>query len=275
MGDLEAFGRFEYGKMEFLSPSRRLRPRSPSPSRLPLSFRRMRYLYARICLLVVGFPFMFSTLEKVCTSLFAQGLLTYVVSLVEWLPFVPGPSPLRQPQFLPWELNGSRTEFGEQHDDHNESTTTPEMIRAQEDEVGIRRLRHMINTRVVNETIIIIPVSNKDMVWVDNLACRKSSLNMTNMLYWAMDGLAARQLQLRRQRFYYNPLLDAEQSQTQLIDLTKHKLCLWIWVLRTGTNMLSFEPTVAVFKNPCKFSKWMWISKLSSRTGVSIVLLPP
>src|SRR5579859_2161603 len=125
MGDLEAFGRFEYGKMEFLSPSRRLRPRSPSPSRLPLSFRRMRYLYARICLLVVGFPFMFSTLEKVCTSLFAQGLLTYVVSLVEWLPFVPGPSPLRQPQFLPWELNGSRTEFGEQHDDHNESTTTP------------------------------------------------------------------------------------------------------------------------------------------------------
>ena len=254
MGDLEGFEDLNFTKLDFASPNQ---SRAQSPSR-PAKFRlrRMKYLYLRICFLLLICLFIFSTIEHMCnTSLFAQGLLTYV-TLGDTLPFSPPPSPfVQQPQFRPWEIGtvpvGVEEELKLVVKVADAGTHPPESwVRQQEDIHGINRLRNVISDRVVNDTVIVVPVRSRDWLWVLNMNCRFSYLGQSNVLYWAMDEDAAALLQVHKYRFYYNPILSVVNERNPLIDEAKNKFRLWNWVIHTGVHLLYIEPTVAIFHNP-------------------------
>jgi hypothetical protein len=254
MGDLEAFADSDYPKLEFASPHRpRSRSQSPSAS---FRIRRMKYLYVRISFLIIAFLFMFSTIEHICnTSLFAQGLMSYI-TLGETLPFSSPPSPLvEQPQFRPWELTMSVSGVEEELTLIVEAADagrrpSEAWIHRQEDTNGISQLRAAIGDRILNDTVIIIPVQARDWPWVINLSCRLSFLGQTNVVYWALDDDAAALLQAHNYPFYHNPLLHSHGDPNLKIDDARNKIRVWNWVLHTGVHLLYLEPTVALFHNP-------------------------
>lgn len=243
--DLEAFPNYESTKMEYPS-YRKPRSRSPSPTRTPLfRLRRIRYLLLRICLLLTAFIFMFTSVDRICdTTLLAQGFITYVLpvdSLRE-------PSPLhRTQQFRPWGFQ-SQTSEGERE----QIIIPPEaVLRRQEDDTGVRRIHNILHNKVVNNSIIFVPVKQEDMIWVDNLHCRiNGHLKQRNIIYWAMEEKAAIALQEKRYKFFYSPLLEARQESTRHIEEGLNKVRLWKWVIKTGVDLLWMEPSVALFKNP-------------------------
>jgi Nucleotide-diphospho-sugar transferase len=189
------------------------------------------------------------------TSLFAQGLLTYI-TLGETLAFSPPPSPfVQQPQFRPWELGMLAASVEEElklivEVAYAGTRPSKSWIRQQEDMHSITRLRHAISNGVVNNTVIVVPVRSRDWLWVINMNCRFSYLGQSNVLYWAMDEDAAALLQIHKYRFYYNPTLSGVNKLNPLIAEAKNKFQLWHWVIDIGVHLLYIEPTVAIFHNP-------------------------
>lgn len=249
--DIEAYPDCEYSKLEFHSP--RSRSRSPSPTRTPLRFRRLKFLYLRICLLAISFLFMFSTVDQNCTSRAAQGVIHYVVSIGETisesLPFSQTQSPfVQQSRYRPWELTDDEVVT----EDITDEETSEDWLRNQEDEASIRRIQHVVDNGTVNNTVILIPVRSRSMVWVDNLSCRLSFMNLSNVLYWALDDSTATQLQKKGLRFYYNPLLDLQGEQENDIQEARHKVRILDWIVRAGFSVLYVEPTVVLFRDPMR-----------------------
>jgi hypothetical protein len=252
MVDIEAYPEpYEYEKLEFQSPNRPRSSRSPSPSRPRLRFRRFRYLYLRICVLTIIFILMFSRSSDTCTSRAMRGAMDYVASIgesiSESLPFGQNQSPfLEQPRYHSWEL----IEDDMLVEEIDEPGRSEEWLRKQEDDAGIQRIQAVVGSHTINDTVIVIPARLKDMAWLDNLACRLSFLNLTNVLFWAMDGASATRLQEHGLRFYYNPLLEAQNIQRREAEEVINKIRLLDWVVRGGLNVLYLEPTVTLFKDP-------------------------
>lgn len=246
-GDLEAFPNYdrEYTKMEY-TPDRKPRSRSPSPTRTPLfRLRRIRCLLLRICILITAFIFMFTSVDRICnTTLLAQGIMTYVLPVDS----VRGSSPLlHNQQFRPWGVK-SQTSDGARE----QAIIPPEaVLRKQEDDTGVRRIHNILHNKVVNNSIIFVPVKQEDKIWVDNLHCRiNGHFKQRNIVYWAMEEKAAITLQEKRYKFFYSPLLEARLESTRRIEEGLNKIRLWKWVLKTGVDLLWMEPSVALFKNP-------------------------
>lgn len=245
-GDLEGFPRYEYTKLEHPA-ARKPRSRSSSPTRAPLfRLRRIRYLLLRICILITAFIFMFTSVDRICnTTLMAQGVLTYILPVGS----LRGPSsPLHHSaQFRPWGFRHQNSE-GEKE----KIIVPPEaVLRKQEDDTGVRRISNIIHNKVVNNSIIFVPVKSSDMMWVDNLHCRiNGHFKQRNIVYWAMDQSAAVTLQEKRYKFFYSPLLEVQHDSTRRIEEGMNKVRLWKWILKTGRDLLWMEPSVALFKTP-------------------------
>ena len=246
-GDLEAFPNYEYTKMEY-SSTRKPRSRSPSPTRTAVfRFRRIRYLLLRICLLITAFIFMFTSVDRICnTTLLAQGNLTYVLPMDA---LRASSSPLQHTQqFRPWGFQ-SQTSAGDQ--DGIVFVPSEAVLKKQEDDTGVRRIHNIIHNKVVNNSVIFVPVKSADMIWVDNLHCRiNGHLKLRNIIYWAMEESAAIALQERGYKFFYCPLLEARRDETRRVEEGMNTVRLWGWISRAGVNLLWMEPRVALFKTP-------------------------
>jgi len=253
MVDIEAYPEsYEYEKLDFHTPNRN-RSRSPSPSRTRLRFRRLRYLYLRICLLLIVSLLVFSRPNESCTTRAAKNALSFVASIresiSESLPFTQTQSPfVDQSRYRSWEIIEDEMVIEE----FNQPEQSEEWLRKQEDDQGIRRIQAIVTNNTVNNTVIIIPARLKDFTWLDNLACRLSFMNLTNVVYWAMDGATATHLQEHRLRFYYNPLLEAQDIKRREMEEVRNKVRLLDWIVRAGFNVLYLEPTVILFQNPMK-----------------------
>src|SRR6202035_974203 len=126
----------------------------------------------------------------------AQGILTYILPTDS---LRGSSSPLHHNhQFRPWGFK-SQTSEG----DREQIIVPPEaVLRKQEDDTGVRRIHNIIHNKVVNNSIIFVPVKSGDMIWVDNLHCRiNGHLKQRNIVYWAMDESTAVTLQEKRYKF--------------------------------------------------------------------------
>jgi hypothetical protein len=185
------------------------------------------------------------------TSLAAQGVATYMVNFGDSLPYSRGRSPfVQQSQFRPWQLDLDNTDNLQSEMADAEPPLSEAAIRKLEDDAGVRRIQHAIRRHHINNTVIFVPVRSTNMLWVNNLNCRLAFLKVHNVVYWAMDEGAAFQLQANRQKFFYDPLLEARRESTRVIEESKNKLRLWNWAIRTGVDILYLEPTVVLFHNP-------------------------
>jgi len=250
MRDLEKFADFEYVRLEMDSPGVRRRwSRSPSPPRTPIYRYRRKSPYVRALILVVTILLLFSSLDRAYSnSVFTQRLIDYLSSLGDSLQLSQNDSPFVEQSPVPSsEYNNGDGE--DERFDGQDSMSYEASVRKLEDDTGVRQMIHVIE-ETVNNTVIIVPVRSVDMTWVDNLRCRLSVLNLSNVVYWAMDENAATRLQAKGAKFYFNPLLEARDNSTRTLDEAKSIIRLWSWIVQAGNNMLYLEPTIALFNNP-------------------------
>ena len=164
---------------------------------------------------------------------------------INWLSKSSEQSPfVQQSSLQPGEISITKIDAALDANEMSESSISP-----QRDDATIENLKTII-PNTINDTVIIIPVASQDMIWVDNLSCRLSFLQLPNILYWAMDKNAASRLQTNHRPHYYNPILETPNSPSPIIDDAKNKIRLWKWIIKTGTNILYLEPTVALLRNP-------------------------
>jgi hypothetical protein len=251
MRDLEKFPDFDYVRLELESPGIRRRwSRSPSPPRTPVCRYRRKSPYVRVLILVVTMLLLFSSLDHVCSSsVVTQRVVTYLSTFVEALHFCHNQSPfVQQSPLRSWDVIDG-VDSQEEGLDELDSLSYEASMRKMEDDTGVRQMIHIMN-ETVNNTAIFVPVRSRDMTWVDNLRCRLSFLNVSNVVYWAMDEEAATRLQEIGAKFYFNPLLEARNNATRTLDEAKSIIRLWSWVVQAGTNLLYLEPTVTIFDVP-------------------------
>jgi hypothetical protein len=251
MRDLEKFAGVDYVRLELDSPGIRRRfPRSPSRPRTPIYQYRRKSPYIRVLILVVTMLLLFSSLDRVCSkSVVTQRVITYVSSVVESFHFCNNQSPFAQQSPLrPWDVVGG-VDVEEEGLEELDSLSYEASMRRMEDDTGVRQMIHIIN-ETVNDTAIFVPVRSRHMTWVNNLRCRLSFLNVSNVVYWAIDEKAATRLQEIGAKFYFNPLLEARTNATRTLDEAQNIIRLWSWVVDAGTNLLYLEPTVTLFDNP-------------------------
>lgn len=251
MRDLEKFADFEYVRLELDSPGIRRRwSRSPSPPRTPIYRYRRKSPYIRALILIVTTLLVMSSLDRACSnSVITRRVIDYLTSFGGCLQFSQNQSPfVQQSPFRRSESNNGDDREKESLDGQD-SLSYEASMRKLEDDTGVRQMIHIIN-ETVNNTAIIVPVRSEDMRWVDNLRCRLSFLNISSVVYWAMDEKAATRLQAKGAKFYFNPLLEARDNSTRTLDEAKSIIRLWSWILQAGNHLLYLEPTVALFHDP-------------------------
>src|SRR5271170_29537 len=193
MRDLEKFPDYDYMRLEYGSQGFRMAwSRSPSPPRTPIYRFRRKSPYIKIAVILIASIFTLSVLECVCDR--PSTVQSLVPTIGEWFSSSQNQSPFTHQSPSAWTPDETESD-GEY---------LPEAwARKQEDDAGIRTVKQAIQ-ETVNNTVIFIPSRSTDMQWVDNLNCRFSQLNISNVVYWAMDHDAALQLQSKGVAFYYN-----------------------------------------------------------------------
>lgn len=119
----------------------------------------------------------------------------------------------------------------------------------------VARLKPLMASVAKDNTVVITPANSAFLDLVFNLRCRLNALGATNVLYWALDKVAADRFEAEGIPHYYDPNLFSVSGSTgyhdaDYIRMMSERPRVWWRLLATGYDFLFLDADVVAFDHP-------------------------